>query len=84
MIDKIKELSHIAFDYALDNYDLYSSEKNELYTEKFAELIIKECIEIVQLEDSNISTFSGCDVFETVANLKYNTVNSIKNRFGVE
>ena len=71
MNERIKELAEQAKDYA-DYYSMLSdSAEQEIFTEKFAELIVKECAEIAKKVDGDESddyqsgrTWAGIDVLE--------------------
>ena len=73
MNERINELAEQARDYADDCFPRFSNVKgwNVLYTEKFAELIVKECLTIIQYEANGYA--------EPV--WAYEIVNDIKERF---
>jgi hypothetical protein len=89
MNEQIKELAEQAREYACDyvadckHYGYYM-EHNELeikFEEKFAELIVKECADIIQRESDKAirnNTYMGDDVPASV------TQWAIKKHFGVE
>jgi len=84
MNDKIKELAEQALKYAdmqsdflceSENRDIETSETQTLAFEKFAELIVQECI----------SLFDGTKEIKTVGVLTHDQViKQIKQHFGVE
>ena len=91
MNERIKELSHIADEYANDT-GLVSPWWNEIFEEKFAELIVKECInccdevaeEADAIKNSKFVTDAGRMLHEGMWGGATNSAVTIKNRFGVE
>ena len=71
MNERIKELAEQAENYAY-RVAVGGDECQEAYTEKFAELIVRECIDIVK-EDKRIGWADSA-----------NLIDSIKDNFGVE
>lgn len=45
MKERIKELAEQAWDY-VDSQNPYASDEHEMFQEKFAELIVRECLSI--------------------------------------
>ena len=85
MNERIKQLASQARNYALDEKRIYErmhnteqcmEEYREVYNEKFAELIVKECVAICQDTDGedNIDARSG----------RQDCAVEIKEHFGVE
>jgi hypothetical protein len=71
MNERIRELEGDANDYADAHWERKCPQWHEFYTEKFAELIIKECVEIC---DNTISDLDGW----------YAACKQIREHFGVE
>ncbi len=69
MNKRIKELAEQAQDWA-DAHAPYASEEHEYFVEKFAELIVRECIEVVKWTPSQFPN-GEC-------------VKNIKEHFGVK
>jgi hypothetical protein len=101
MDERIKELADSAYrdasDFCKDNPALDSEDTYRLkFQEKFAELIIAECVSVIEKEDrqlevSNIlcksSTRAAIDKAAQSGGLKVHTkgiVNSVKRHFGVK
>ena len=75
MNERIKQLAEQAKDYA-DYYSMLSdSAEQEIFTEKFAELIVRECIDIAQ-DRAAFDGFPPNDV--------NHIIDEIKEHFGVE
>ena len=76
MNERIKELSKQAFEYTLDrlNSGLEFRDFQPVWTEKFAELIVRECIDVC--ENGWEGEFTICGIIQCVEDLK--------NHFGVE
>ena len=73
MNERIRELSKQAFEYTLDrlNSGLEFRDFQPIWSEKFAELIVRECME-------------WCDAHATINGTAQQIRDSIKNYFGVE
>lgn len=50
MNERIKELSKQAWDYVLESDNRYTKTSTQLFDEKFAELIVRECAMFVVVE----------------------------------
>lgn len=70
MNDRIRELSKEAFEYALSQHP-GSDEFQPIWTEKFAELIVRECME-------------WCDAYATIDGSAQQIRDAIKKDFGVK
>jgi hypothetical protein len=70
MNERIRELAKQAYEDVIKNTPSFLVTK-ELYEQKFAELIVKECME-------------WCDAHATINGSAQQIRNSIKNHFGVE
>jgi len=88
MNERIKELAEQAEQYALDRANEGSDEDYDYafdddFREKFAELIVKECLDIIRCDAKN---FRECDIkTDLVVVEEYNkTFKYIKQHFGVE
>ncbi len=83
MNERIRELSHEAQRYALNNTtgpDLAGL--NELWQEKFAELIVRECLNEIESQRSN---GENADQWTITRDLCYhNMMSGLKQHFGVE
>lgn len=75
--DKIEELAGQAYQFAADNADETGKGQLGVFAEKFAELIIRECIEIVNASKAGFSQVPA----EVALDL---TAKNIKAFFGVE
>ena len=75
MNEQIKQLAEQAWDYA-DYYGMLSdSKEHEIFTEKFAELIVRECMDVCYRTDTE---YEGHKVKPTVIASK------VAEHFGVE
>jgi len=78
MNERIKELAEQAKDYA-DYYSMLSdSAEQEIFTEKFALLIVRECIRTIQMG----ITRDGHNTEKYLRSMKH--LKDIKEHFGVE
>ena len=85
MNKRIKELQVEAWDYACSELPpnaLGQKNHEDYFAERFAELIIKECIEISKYKDSGY--ISTADVAGYMAAGRLAAANLIKKHFGVE
>ena len=72
MNERIRNLAeHCDFYVGNEHYNESNEEKQRLWSEKFAELIVQECME-------------WCDAHATINGTAQQIRNSIKNYFGVE
>jgi hypothetical protein len=76
MNERIKELAEQARKYAWENETHWSAgiERERLFDQKFAELIVKECINTIQASDESV--VCGITVNQVIGDLK--------EHFGVE
>ena len=68
MNERIKELAEQAWNY-VDNQNPYASDEHEMFQEKFAELIVQECID-------------WCNAYASVDGTAQKIVESIKKDLG--
>jgi hypothetical protein len=73
MNERIKELSKEAFEYALSQHP-GSDEFQPIWTEKFAEMIVRECMAMCKTSVGNADYNTG----------RLHCLENIKERFGIE
>lgn len=67
MNERIKELAEQAWDY-VDSQNPYASDEHEMFQEKFAELIVRECADVASINQHQYNDVG----------------NYVKQHFGVE
>ena len=77
MNDKIEELAGQAYQFAADNADETGKGQLGVFAEKFAELIVRECVEIVEASKAGFSQVPA----EVALDL---TAKNIKAYFGLK
>jgi len=82
MNDRIKELAERAGTTHKQNLGVYQFYNHEL--EKFAELIINDCIDLVKPTSHHLAFAQGYMGGVDGLELLYGKVDQIKNRFGIE
>jgi len=89
MNERIKELALQARNYALDEKRIYErmhnteqcmEEYREVYNEKFAELIVRECLEIAKNREDEFESAGLLEQSNAVGNVAYR----ISRQFGVK
>lgn len=78
MNERIKELAEQAENYAAEQNDKFGVSYKKTYNEKFAELIVKECILVIQLG----ITRDGTTTEKFQRSMKH--IKQIKEHFGVK
>ena len=81
MNERIKELAEQAQDWA-DTHAPYASEEHEYFVEKFAELIVRECANVITDDDS--AKDCGTFMMDSYAKGMRYSAHLIKEHFGVE
>jgi hypothetical protein len=76
MNKRIEKLSDEAYDLASSQHSIHSPALLRTYTEKFAELIVKECADIADQESKDQRTDHGRQAADRIWH-------TIKNRFGI-
>ena len=77
MNERIRELAeHCDFYVGNEHYNESHEEKQRLWVEKFAELIVRECIDIASQEDFDVMMKEGYPCSQTAK--------KIKEHFGIE
>ena len=76
MNEKIKELALQAMTYVTHNPKANKLNSGDMFDEKFAELIVRECIDIAGKEDFDVMMKEGYPCSQTAK--------KIKEHFGVE
>ena len=82
MNERIDEIAKEARDYAGGYWDEYSRAWFQFYNEKFAELIVRECVD--HIKDRVLGSFGEGDYFEGYMDGARESCRLIKERFGVE
>ena len=84
MNERIKELKLQAMRFAQEKCggrptDMHGNLRSDIWTEKFAELIVRECAQVcVEVGDAN------SDIYPEFGNGAYFSANRVKEHFGVE
>ena len=81
MNERIKELAEQAQDWA-DAHAPYASEEHEYFVEKFAELIVKECV--TAITDDQLAKDCGTFLIDSWAKGMRYSAHLIEEHFGVE
>ena len=85
MSELLNELKSMSLDWAVETLDadkLNDYEWSTAIDKKFAELIIKECIEAVETSDMKCRTYTTYDM-SLVEGTKQRCVKNIKDKFGI-
>lgn len=80
MNERIKELAEQAEDWA-DKQNFYESDYRDYFNEKFAELIVSECLD--QVEQAKNSPFVSLDDANRMKHFVDVTKKKLKKHFGV-
>lgn len=86
MNQRIKQLAEQAEKYADDNFKVEPT-YSEAYDSKFAELIVRECIQNIRdnMEIAKVDTLSDKDLFlETLRTSGHFYITELERHFGVE
>ena len=79
MKERIKQLAEQAEDWA-DNQNFYASDYRDYLMEKFAELIVKECVDRVTSKANGWGDMTGFAIKESILDC----AKDLKEHFGVE
>ena len=79
MNERIKELAEKAEDWA-DNQKFYESDYRDYLMEKFAELIVRECVDRVTSKANGWGNMTGFAIKESILDC----AKDLKEHFGVE
>jgi hypothetical protein len=86
MNERIRELARQAWDYVVSCDDQYSKSATDLFEEKFAELIVRECSKIIKAQKEQL-----CDDLQLWSDHDYGyemaingSIEILNKHFGVE